>query len=179
MHSIILHSPLSNRGSSWLHRKVSNNLLKSRFSPKCKWHSVLTTTSSWFSLPNSRRPQAHPFSQPCTSHHLHSTRNVHCNLFSAFICCQHHSSLELCFICSACLFFGFFFLSLSCCVLYCASVHRTPLLPQQAGFPGAQGLCTAAQTVLTYMEQFLHLENVINLVHKRQTQYFHGIMKVR
>lgn len=48
-------APLSKRGYSWLQRKVSNNLLKGRFSPKCKWHSVLTTTCYWFSLPNSRR----------------------------------------------------------------------------------------------------------------------------
>lgn len=56
---------------------------------------------------------------------------------------------------------------------YCASVLKTPLLPQQAGFTEAQRLCIVAQTVLlTYMEQFIHLEKVINLVlMKRQTQY--------
>lgn len=96
--------------------------MKGRFSPKCKWHSVLTPTCYWFSPPNSRRPQTHPFLQPCTSHHLHSTKNVHCNLFSAFICCQHHSR-ELCFICPACLFLFFLKLELSWCTVLGTEPH--------------------------------------------------------
>lgn len=73
-------------------------------------------------------------------------------------------------------YFSFLKLELSCPgAQYCAAVHKTPLLPQQAGFTVAQRLCIVAQTVLpTDMEQFIHLEKVINLVHKkRQTQYLH------
>lgn len=113
-------APSSNRGSSWLQRKVSNNLRKGRFGPRCKWHSVLTATCCWFSLPHSKRPQTPLFFQPCTSHHLHRTTVVHCNLFSAFICCQHHSSWELCFVCPACLFFFFkAWAVLSWCTVLC------------------------------------------------------------
>lgn len=168
-------APLSNRGFSWLQRKPSSNPLKGRFSPKCKQHSVLTTTCCWFSLPNSR-PQTHPFPQPCTSHPLHSTRNVHCNLLWAFICCQHHSSWELCFVCSAWLVFCFVWawavVSWHTVVCICA---QSPTAATAGWLYRDQRLCTAAQTVLTYMEQFIHLEKVIDLVRKkRQTQYFQG-----
>lgn len=73
--------------------------------------------------------------------------------------------------------FLFLKLELSCPgAWYCASVLKTPPLLQQAGFTEAQRLCIVAQTVLlTYTEQFIHLEKVINLVcKKRQTQYLHG-----
>lgn len=60
-------------------------------------------------------------------------------------------------------YFSFWKLELPCPgAQYCASVHKSPLLPQQAGVTVAQRLCTVVQTVLlTHMEQFIHLQKLL------------------
>lgn len=157
--------------------KVSINLLKGRFSPKRKWHSVLIANCCWFSLANSRRPQPFSSTAPLTI----------CKILELLVVIFLQPSptdsitaaiWELCFVSSVCQFF--FFLK-AWAVLYwctvlciCAEISTASMACWVYCGPEAVHCCTKYFFFWSTCNNLVNPEKVICSVHKqKQTHHLH------